>query len=51
MIKWYYNINNQLKFILTMIKQDYDMNDQSKLALNKEKDRRLSKKEMKMHKQ
>jgi len=34
-----------------VIKQDYGMNNQSKLALNKEKDQRWSKMEMKMHKQ
>jgi len=50
-IKWDYNTNDRLNFILTMIKQDYDMNARSKLALNKEKDHRWLKKEMKMHKQ
>jgi len=51
MIKWDYNTNDQLNFILMVIKQDYGMNDRSKLTLNKEKDNRWSKKEMKMHKQ
>jgi len=50
MIKWDYNTNDWLNFILTVIKRDYDMNDRSKLALNKEKDHQWSKKEMKMHK-
>ena len=33
MIKWDYNINDLLNFILTVIKWDYGMNDRSKLAL------------------
>jgi len=40
-----------LNFILMVIKQDNGMNNRAKLALNKEKDHRSSKKEMKMHKQ
>jgi len=36
-IKRDYNTNDRLNFILTVIKQDYGMNDWSKLALNKEK--------------
>ena len=50
LIKWDYNTYDRLNFILTVIKQDYGMNDWSKLTLNKEKDHRWSKKEMKMHK-
>ena len=51
MIKSDYNTNDRLNFILTVIEQDYSMNDWLKLALNKEKDHQWSKKEMKMHKQ
>ena len=40
MINRGYNTNDQLNFILKVIKRDYGMNDQSKLALNKEKDHR-----------
>ena len=50
-MKRVYDRNDRLNFILMVIKWDYDMNDQLKLTLNKEKDHRWSKKEMKMHKQ
>jgi len=51
MIKWDYNMKDRLNFILMVIKRDYGMSDRPKHALNKEKDHRWSKKEMKMHKQ